>query len=79
VLVFPNPASQIVQLAGLNSGNYTIEWLDLSGRKLASNQITASGANSTVLSIPDGTSDGLYFLRIQSENWVKSLPVSVRR
>ncbi len=79
VLVFPNPASQIVQLSGLNSCNYTIEWLDLSGRKLASNQITASGANSTFLSIPDGTSDGLYFLRIQSENWVKSLPVSVRR
>lgn len=65
ITVYPNPASDAINVAGLESGqNYSASIVDVSGREVALQTITAENASVDVSMLPAGT----YIMNLTDEN-----------
>ena len=68
VEVFPNPATQLVNIALANAGTYSIVFTDASGRQVKSfKEIVPTGGEVFTTSTTSFAS-GLYYIKIVSEN-----------
>ena len=81
ISAYPNPVSSnlTVELEATNSGIYTVEMMDLSGRVVYSNEVSAViGFNSIELDVSN-YSKGVYTLRVKNiEGFAKQIRVAVQ-
>lgn len=64
--VYPNPASGMVNVSFEAKGDYTISIMDVSGRTVATQAVSAAGTTNVEMSI-DGLQAGNYFVSIANE------------
>lgn len=77
-VLFPNPASSVLQIAGIEKGAYSCTWLDVSGRTLASGNLMSTGNEPATVQVPSEISAGIYLFRMQAGNSIKTFRVSIQ-
>ncbi len=69
ISIYPNPAINktfSVQFQKVPAGAYTVELTDANGRKVISKNITVGGLQNETMSLPKGTSAGLYLIKVSN-------------
>ena len=63
VAIFPNPASDVITIAGLTAAQSTITVLDVNGKVIISQVVTAAQTDLTIANVESG----VYFIQVSSE------------
>jgi len=80
ISVYPNPtkSGSILNLVGLEKGNYSFEMFDLNGRSvLPMNEVLLETNQSIRLELPLSLKSGLYIVKAQSDRSSKTFKVSI--
>ncbi|MDH4472882.1 MAG: T9SS type A sorting domain-containing protein [Fluviicola sp.] len=65
--LFPNPASDLVQLQFVEAGTFTVEVIDLFGRKVYEDRVSGDENNQTQISL-ELLQKGMYLVNVSTEN-----------
>ncbi|WP_309641577.1 aryl-sulfate sulfotransferase [Flavobacterium sp.] len=78
IQIFPNPASDFIKIQiNQNKGNLKIDLIDMVGKVIQSE--IALAENNTLVFKTDAVSNGVYFIRINDNNLVKTFKVIINK
>ena len=78
ILVFPNPVKDVLSInfSGLKSGNYSLELIDNLGKLIFKSETAVSQSKQTYQLKVNEIAAGNYFLRVDSENFSKTVKIN---
>lgn len=76
--IFPNPASEQLQLSALTVVSIQVTLLNMQGQRVGDWQLVPTANDLYTLNLPSGLSEGLYFLSIRSKQQTVTEKIIIR-